>query len=269
MTEEGYLRVVFGDGVNGRRLPTGENNVRIAWRMGSGAAGNLEAGTLKKPAHPHPRVEAIDQPFKCAGGNDMESVASLRRSAPASLTTMERVVSVNDFAERAASHSSVWDARAELKSSSGRERVVCVTVVPAHGDELSALLSEDIKAFLLSRAIPGVHIELKNYVSKELKLDVTLSGNSARFDVSVVEEEVRKTLLQRFTLKNRAIGAPVYLSDVYQGVEAVRGVEYSVCHFIIEGKISNKQSLASESPDEVFHMEDESCIQLAREEAQK
>jgi hypothetical protein len=268
MTEEGYLRIMFGDGVNGRRLPTGENNVRIGWRMGSGTVGNLKAGSLKKLAYPHPRVEAVDQPASCAGGNDMESVTSLKRSAPASLSTMERAVSVKDFAELTASHSSTWNAHAELETL----KTVRVTVVPAQGGKLSesGSLSKTLKAFLLSHAIPGVQVELDDFESEILKLDITLGINSARFDPEVVKAEVRKVLLQSFTLKNRGIGAPVYLSDVYQRVEAVRGVEYSICKFVIEGEISEKQFLyPKDSHKGVLHMEHEDDIKLTLQEAQK
>jgi len=272
MTEEGHLRIVFGDGINGRRLPTGENNVRIAWRTGSGTAGNLKAGSLKKPAHPHPRVEAIDQPFDCGGGNDMESVTSLRRSAPASLLTMERAVSVNDFAELAASHASIWSARAELQSSAG-ERAVRVVVVPADGGKLGETLSKDLEASLLSHAIPGAHVKLDEYVSEALALEITLGINSTRFDVDAVIAEVRETLLQRFTLKNRTIGAPVYLSDIYQCVEAVRGVEYSVCKFMVDAKESDVQfRYPKDLHSGVLHIaddEDGDDITLIHEEAKK
>ena len=266
MTEEGQLRIIFGDGVHGRRLPTGENNVRIAWRMGAGAEGNLEAGLLKKPAHPHPRVEAISQPFRCEGGNDMESVTSLRRSAPASLLTMSRAVSVNDFAQLAESHPSVWSARAKMKSS-GRAQRVCVTVVLAEGQALvEGALKKALEAFLLSHAIPGVRVELKSFHPRILKLDISLYINSARFDPEVVKAEVRKALLQRFALKNRTINAPVYLSDIYQCVEAARGVEYSVCKFKGEEK---EQVLRPEREDEVIYMDDETCITLEEKEPEK
>ena len=269
MTEAGYLRVVFGDGVNGRRLPTGENNVRIAWRMGSGLAGNLDADSLKKLAHPHPRIEAIDQPLCASGGNDMESVTSLRSSAPASLMTMERAVSVKDFAALAASHSSVWSAHAELESSG---RVVRVIVVPAQGGSLEPI-AQSLKAFLQSHALPGVGIKLEGYKSEILELDITLGIDSARFEPDAVQAEVESSLLQRFALENRAIGAPVYLSDVYQCVEAVRGVEYSVCKFKEKSELSQKphpseQFRKPDDPNGVLHMNAKANIQLAWEGAQ-
>ena len=264
MTEEGRLRVIFGDGVNGRRLPTGENNVRVAWRMGAGEEGNLDAGLLTKPAYPHPRVEAVAQPFRATGGSDMESVASLRRNAPASLSTMDRAVSVSDFAELAESHGSVWAARAELKSPCG-QRIVMVTVVPAQGGELSDALSKTLKTFLLSRAIPGTGVELRNYDPELLNLDVTLCVDGARFDPDAVRNEVEETLLQRFALKNRAIGAPVYLSDVYQCVEATRGVEYSICKF----RSDKTAHFLRPGVHGVLYMENAVNIEFTFEEAQK
>jgi len=270
MTEEGHLRIVFGDGTNGRRLPTGENNVRIAWRLGSGRMGNLDAGLLKKPAHPHPRVEAIGQPFPATGGNEMESVTSLRHSAPASLMTMERAVSVDDFAALAASHSSVWSARAELESY-GNERVVRVTVVPAQGDPLDSALEKDLKEYLLHHAIPGVSIELIPYKPETLWLNITLYIDKKRFDREAVELEVLETLIQRFALEKRFIGTPVYLSDIYQCVEAIQGVGHSVCKFIDEnGKelfddTGNAVQSLEPGHDGVLHIPNSEVIQINKE----
>ena len=262
MTEEGHLRVVFGDGVNGRRLPTGQNNVRIAWRMGSGEEGNLKAGLLKKPVHPHPRVESVEQPFECSGGSDMESVTSLRRSAPASLSTMDRAVSVSDFAELAESHSSVWNARSELEWS-GVKHIARITVVPAQGRELSDALCKTLKEFIMPRAIPGIHVELIQYESEPLMLDIEIGVNSARFDPTTVEAEVRDALIHRFTLKNRAIGAPVYLSDIYQCVEAARGVEYSICKFQSN---EDAQVLPTAGNHGVLHIENADNITITIDE---
>ena len=50
--QEGELFIVFGDATNGRRLPTGMNNVRIGYRVGSGLRGNLPAGRLENAVRP-------------------------------------------------------------------------------------------------------------------------------------------------------------------------------------------------------------------------
>jgi hypothetical protein len=44
--EQGKLWVIFGDGVRGARLPSGQNNVRATYRTGLGKDGNVRAETL-------------------------------------------------------------------------------------------------------------------------------------------------------------------------------------------------------------------------------
>src|SRR5262249_32764687 len=45
-SDDGTTTVIFGDGVTGARLPTGQNNVVATYRTGIGTAGNVHAGSL-------------------------------------------------------------------------------------------------------------------------------------------------------------------------------------------------------------------------------
>jgi hypothetical protein len=82
---EGRLKITFGDGRRGRRMPSGVNNVRITHRKGNGLSGNLAAG-------PHYLVAQVRQPLPATGGNDMETLEALRENAPATVLTLERAV---------------------------------------------------------------------------------------------------------------------------------------------------------------------------------
>jgi len=44
--DDGKVTVQFGDGRNGARLPTGQNNVRARYRKGVGREGMVSAGQL-------------------------------------------------------------------------------------------------------------------------------------------------------------------------------------------------------------------------------
>ena len=46
--DDGRTTIQFGDGINGARLPTGQNNVRAEYRQGSGLAGLVDAGQISQ-----------------------------------------------------------------------------------------------------------------------------------------------------------------------------------------------------------------------------
>lgn len=229
MTEDGYIAVLFGDGSYGRRLPTGNNNVRIRYRQGTGSKGNVAARSLCKLAKPHRFVDGVSQPLPALLGNDMEDMASLRDQAAAGLLTLGRAVSISDFAELAAGHSSIWQARSYVGAQGfDRRNSVHVTMVPAYGTKLGGLKSE-IQDFLQAHAIPGTRVVVHDFVPQYLCLNVRVFVKSAAFAPGLVMDRVRADLIQAFALKRRKLGQSIYLSEVYEIVEAVQGVEYSRC----------------------------------------
>jgi hypothetical protein len=229
LVRDGELAVVFGDGRNGRRLPSGANNVRVSFRSGAGLRGNVAPGSLTKVARPHPLVESVAQPQVAAGGNDMEGVESLRRNAPAMVLTLERAVSTDDFANLAMGHSSVWQARAFFRRKTDpRMQRVEVVVVPANGGELGPL-EDTLRDFLQAHAVPGVDVVLSRFSGAPVTLDVQMEVDTHAFSPDAVVRAVRTALLEALSLRRRALGLPLYLSDVYKVVEAVPGVESSIC----------------------------------------
>ncbi len=229
MTEDGGVELAFGDGRNGRRLPTGVNNVRLAWRSGAGLAGNLPVGKLVKAARPNPRIEAVRQPLPATGGNDMEGVESMRATAPASVSTLGRAVSLGDYGRLAASQSSVWQAAAfTLRTGLARKDSVRVVVVPAGGGDLGAL-ADTMKAFLEAHALPGVSLQVDPYEPVGFNLRIELQIVTAEYDPERVVEAARARLLAAFGLRGRKLGQALRLSEVYRLVEGVPGVANSLC----------------------------------------
>jgi hypothetical protein len=229
MTEESFLRIEFGDGTRGRRLPSGVNNVRAGYRLGTGLAGNLPAGRLEKPARPHPLVDKLRQPSASSGGGDMESASALKRNAPASLLTLERAVSADDYAHLAAAHAAVWRARAFALPSMLRHPRIEVVVVPAGGGALDERLAATLQDFLVAHSLPGINIVVSEFGRVWLHLDITLRIVSAEYDPQVVKAQAIARLTDAFALKQRDIGTPLYLSDVYAVTETIQGVRNSSC----------------------------------------
>ncbi len=229
LSEDGALVVELGDGQNGRRAPTGRNNVRVRARSGVGLGGNVPAGTLTRIARPSPLVQEVEQPLPAVGGNDRETSDSLRRSAPRALLTLERCVAPEDFAALAASHASIWQARVFVRPSVGtRARRIEVVVVPANGAALGGL-GETIAAFLRSHALPNVEVAVTRFRPLGIALSVVLEVDAAAYDPELVAAAVRAALRDALSLRRRTLGQPLFLSDVYGIVENVTGVSASRC----------------------------------------
>jgi hypothetical protein len=233
LTEDGQLITRFGDGQHGRRVPTGTNNVRIRYRVGSGLAGLLPPGSLTQPVRPHRLLDGIRQPLPATGGNAVESTESMRRLAPASVLALDRAVSLNDFAALAAAHSSVWQARARRRRPGiAREESIEVVVVPAGGGELGDL-SGVLRTYLLARCPAGIDIAISRYQPVPLSLEVSVQIDRGAFDPVDVTARVRATLLDALGVRVRGLGADLYLSEVVAAVEGIRGVQNSRC--VIDG----------------------------------
>jgi hypothetical protein len=226
MTEDGFVKIAFGDGTNGRRLPTGTNNLRITYRQGSGLEGNLPAGSLNKPVKPYHLIKGVRQPLAATGGNDMEETESLRENAPATVLTLDRAGCLTDFAYLAMSQSSVWQARAFSSSTGpGRNESIKVVVVPAGGGELGGL-GKTLLDFLMARAIPGVEIDILPYEERSFDLHVILYPRSG-YDPEAVASAIKANLQGTFCLKKRKLGQDLFLSEIYRVVESTPGVEHS------------------------------------------
>ena len=63
----GQLQLRFGNGRQGRRLPTGANNVIVKFRRGAGLTGNLASMSLDTIVVPHSAVESVVQPLPSSG----------------------------------------------------------------------------------------------------------------------------------------------------------------------------------------------------------
>jgi hypothetical protein len=111
--DQGKTHVVFGDGQNGARPPTGVNNIMASYRTGSGAAAPA-AGSLTVVLKPVPGLRGVRNPVAVGGGADPDPPSKVRRLAPRSVLTFGRAVSVDDFQAIAAQAPGVVRATAAV-----------------------------------------------------------------------------------------------------------------------------------------------------------
>ncbi|MBM7116696.1 putative baseplate assembly protein [Archangium primigenium] len=94
-------QVRFGDGLRGRIPPAGANNVRLTYRSGGGASGDVPAGTLTRLVTPLPSVASVSQPEPATGGADGESPPQLAWRQARVLRHGGRAVTAEDYEDLA------------------------------------------------------------------------------------------------------------------------------------------------------------------------
>jgi predicted phage baseplate assembly protein len=165
--EANKTTVMFGDGVNGARPPTGRDSVHARYRFGIGAAGDVAAGAITKLVDSLPGLQAVVNPEPTSGGADPESNESVRSNAPASLRTFGRAVSIEDYAALALAYPGVRLARAAWvrKDDTGKalaHPAIYVTVATANGMPLAqqADYAAKLRRFLDSHRDPNVPMRI-------------------------------------------------------------------------------------------------------------
>ncbi|WP_206056558.1 putative baseplate assembly protein [Nocardioides sp. GY 10113] len=221
---DGAVRVVFGDGVHGLRPPTGSENIVARYRTGQGRSGNTAAGTVTTATSRPLGVTEVTNPVPATGGADPEADADLRERTPVSVRALDRLVSVQDYADLALGFAGIGSATAS-ELTDGRRRVVHVTVAGIDDEPIDA--SSDLVAGLRGALLELGDPDLEVVVAvRRLRLLVVAAGVRVAADRrwEDLEPAVRAALLARFGPTAQRILRSVPASAVLATMAAVPGV---------------------------------------------
>ncbi len=229
--EENKTRVMFGDGVNGARLPTGIDNVVASYRHGSGAK-SPAAGALTVIAKPYPQLKSLKNPVAVGGGADPDPPDRIRRFAPRSVLTFGRAISGDDHEVIAAQAPGVSRVQAVWSFDAGEQRAAMKIYV---GDDQNAV--DSARAAIAITADPHRHVVLTaaTPIAVMLGLAVIIDG---RFELDAVRQALRAAMLDEerglFGARRLGIGEAVFDSQIAaaclgcEGVIALRNVTFVV-----------------------------------------
>ncbi|ANJ55744.1 beta-glucosidase [Pseudomonas silesiensis] len=223
--DDGRVTVQFGDGVHGSRLPTGQMNVQAFYRVGIGAAGNLGSGRISLLMSRPLGVKDVINPVPAAGGVDPEDRDRARQSAPLSVRTLDRIVSLRDFEDFAAAFVGVGKAQA-VWLWDGERRLVHLTVSGAGGVGIDpgTALYRNLAAAI--DAVRPAHQPLRLASGAVLRFGVTAKVRiHPDYQSAAVLSAVRSALEQAFGFAARSYGQPVSGSEVLAVMQRVPGVE--------------------------------------------
>ncbi|MFC0397365.1 putative baseplate assembly protein [Paraburkholderia rhizosphaerae] len=222
--ENAVTTLRFGDGIEGARLPGGQNNVRLRYRKGLGVAGNLRTGQLTTLLTRPLGVRSVINANDATGGQDPEAPEATRSNAPLPILTLERAVSAADYANYARSFAGIARACA-LWIGSGFARGVYLTVAGPDGRAVAT--DSDTYANLVDslrrHGDPLIPIRVQTYTNTTftLKLALRLTGDA---DPDLVPQAVLAALRQAFSFDARDFGQSVTLDELYAVIQHVEGV---------------------------------------------
>lgn len=220
--DSGVTRVHFGG--EGAHLPTGQSNVRLRYRKGIGSEGNLRSGQLTSLLTRPLGVKAVVNANDATGGADPEDLTSARLNAPLRILTLDRAVSLSDYADYARAFAGVAKAHA-MWIGNGPGRGIHVSIAGAHGSPIpdGSDAQSHLVASLRAYGDPLMPLTVHTYAQATftLKLAVTYTAEA---DPLVTAADVTNTLRAAYAFDARAFGQPVNIDEVYAIVQSVQGV---------------------------------------------
>jgi len=213
--------VVCGDGLYGLIPPVGLNNIRARYRVGGGSAGNVPAASIVEAKTAIRLFKSVTNPSPAAGGADRETLEHAVRFGPLAFRSGQRAVTLSDFV--ALAHQAGGVAKVRARSQGWNQ--IDLFIAP-EGDTCRAA-PEDLKrrlvAFFEDKRMVGtfIHIQDPTCVLVDINISVVVEHN---YSPESVLHEVELSVRQLHAFKNVDFGRPLYLSKVYEAVEAIAGV---------------------------------------------
>ena len=223
--DEQKTTVHFGDGIIGARLPSGQQNIRLKYRKGSGLEGLVKAGQLSQLLTRPLGVKEVVNPLPAEGADEAESLSDARQNAPLTVLTLERVVSLQDYEDFARAYPGVAKVLATW-TWDGRKRGVFLTVAGPKGAAVTTgpgSVGSDLLEALRAAGDSFVPLRIETYRQASFKVAGMVAVHPD-YEKEKVLAAAREELRTRFSFAARAFGQPVLLSEVIGVLHSVKGV---------------------------------------------
>jgi predicted phage baseplate assembly protein len=224
--DDGKVSITFGNGREGSRVPTGPDNVRAVYRSGIGKSGNVRGGQIATAISRPLGVKDVVNPLPASGGADPESRDDARRNIPVSLQAMDRVVSVQDYADFARTFAGINKAIATAITD-GLRRVVYLTVGGTGDIEID--VNSDLYRNLVE-ALRKFGDPYQPFVVAAREKIVMAGTARVRVDPDYlwvnVAPKIRAKLLHTFSYDRRELAQVIFPAEVIAAIQGVEGVAY-------------------------------------------
>jgi hypothetical protein len=218
--------IVFGNGEEGARLPTGVQNVNTVYRTGIGSPGNVVAGQISMMTTQTLGVSAVNNPLDASGGADAEAIEDARGNVPLAVTTLGRIVSLQDYADFARTFAGVGKAQV-VQLSNGQQQVIYLTIAGA--DDIPINPTSDLYVNLVAALQNLGDASLAQQVDVYELVTLVLSANvqiDSAYLWDPVAAQIQSTLQSEFGFGSRDLAQPALLCEIIAAIQNTPGVIY-------------------------------------------
>jgi predicted phage baseplate assembly protein len=205
-------------------VPSGTNNISVRYRKGIGVDGNLAAGQLSLLQTRPIGLTAVDNPGPATGAADPERFADIRRNAPLTVLTMDRLVSLADYEDFARAFAGIGKVKA-TDLWDGKRGFVHVTVADGEGQPFAERADTLLK---LEKAYkkyqdPAHVVIVSPHVPRTFGVTARVLRDES-FDPAELKKALLAGLVETFGFAARGFGQAVSQGEVTTALHGVKGV---------------------------------------------
>jgi hypothetical protein len=228
---DGLTYVQFGDNIGGR-IPPLNKTIYATYRVGGGTEGNVSAGSLTEILTGFSSGLTVTNQSAAAGGEDPESTDSIKVNAPLSLKSLNRAVSLSDYASLTLQVSGIAKANATSEAYSsvivyfapfGDRGVESDNVTPT---AIFSALRTNVANYLQGKAPANTSVTIAppSYVAVDIKLAVTVLP---QYRQSSIQAAVTSAINEILAFDNVLFSDRISLQYLMRTIASVPGVDFT------------------------------------------
>lgn len=218
--------IIFGNGEQGSRLPTGVLNVTSTYRRGIGKPGNVRPEQISLLQNKPLGVKSVINPLRASGGADKEDADQIRENAPLAVMALDRLVSLQDYSDFTRNFAGIAKVSGR-RLTHGASQFIHLTIAGADDapiDPVSDLYRNLAQALeILGDVSVAVRIDSRELIVLVLSANIRLEPD---YLWDPVAAEVRAALFEKFGFRKRALGQPAVLCEIIACIQRIEGVGY-------------------------------------------
>ena len=224
VSEQGKAKVIFGNGKQGSRLPTGNENILATYRSGIGQEGNVETGQLSIMLNRQPGVGKVTNPIPGSGGTNPTTMKNARQVAPLSVKTLGRIVTFDDYEDFARTYPGIAKGNAKVLWN-GHFQLIHLTIAATDGATVAknSMFYQDLCQAIQKLRASSQPMQVDSFVPLFFKIEANIIVGQ-EIDKITIENEIKRTLSKEHSFANQTFGQTMAADSIIATIQKISGV---------------------------------------------